>query len=75
MVRSWMFRFQTKWLVAMALLGRHTWGLLGRLLRESIRSFLPKTFVVRAKSVAVADVTSDLKTALYPFCIFKLQAT
>ncbi len=56
MVRPWMFRIQPTWLISLVLLGRHAWGPVGRLLRESIRSVSPEALGARAAAVAGVDV-------------------
>ena len=66
MVRPWMFRIQPTWLVALVLLGRHAWGPLGRLLRESIRSVSPEALTARAVAVTRVDVTAELMACSVP---------
>ena len=66
MVRPWMFRIQPTWLISLVLLGRHAWGPVGRLLRESIRSVSPAALGARAVAVAGVDVAAELMACSVP---------
>ncbi len=66
MIRSWMFHFQPRWLIAWALLGRHSYGRVGRLLRETLALVSPTALAARAQSVATLDVTGALRDCPVP---------
>jgi len=71
-IRPWMFRFQPLWPLSFFLLGGHAFGELGCMLRKAVRSVSPEAFAARAKSVAVVDVSAELRDCPVP--VLYLQA-
>ncbi|MBX3425587.1 MAG: hypothetical protein KF688_07910 [Pirellulales bacterium] len=64
--RPWMFRAAPLRLLSWALLGRHGFGRLGRLLRSAAGSASPVALAARARAIAGVDVTAELRACPAP---------